>query len=129
MSLTTTGRCFEFLCERRRLYLCHVNAGKAPFNDLLVSTLVLEVDVARIGLRLSRAHMSLSPFSIPLSPQQAHARVLGLLLQILSRSVPMLLSALVSGSRSDPRCQLNLIKTSESRGSIETHHLSSPIHM
>ena len=131
LSLTTIGRCFEFLCERWSLYLCHFNAGKAPFNDLLLST-VLEVDVARIGLRLCRAHMSLSPLPIPLSPQQAHARVLGLRLQILSWSVPMLPSALVSGSRSDPRCQLNLIKSSimtESWDVINPHHCSFPIHM
>ena len=63
--------------------MCHFNPGKAPFSDLLLST-VLEVDVARIGLDLSRAHMSLSPFSIPLSPQQAHVRAFGLLLQTLS---------------------------------------------
>ena len=81
-----------------------------PFDDLLLST-ALEVHGSWIGLHLSRAHMALSLFSIPLSPQRADARVPGLLLQILLRSVPMLPSVFVFGSRLDPRCQLNVIKS------------------
>ena len=102
-----------------------------PFNDLLLST-ALEVDVSWIGLHLSRVRVSLSPVSTPLSPQLAHARVLGLLLRILSGPLPMLPSALGSGSRSDPRCQLNLIKISimtKSWGFTNPHHLSFLIHM
>jgi len=110
MSLTKLSHCFEFLCEGWRLYFCHLYPGKMPFNDLLPLT-ALEADVPRIWLHLSRACASLLPFSIPLSPQQAHARAFGLLLQVLSWSVPMLPSALVSGSHWDPRRQLNIINS------------------
>ena len=101
-----------------------------PFNDLLLST-ALEVHGSWIGFHLSRGHVPLSPFFMPRSPQRADAHMFGLLLQILSRSVPMLPSLFVFGSRSDPRCQLNAIKISmtESRGFINTHHFSFPIHM
>jgi len=61
------------------LYVCYVNPGKVAFNDLLSTA--LEVDVSWIELPSSRARVLLSPLSIPLSLQQAHARVFGLLLQ------------------------------------------------
>ena len=77
-SLTKTLRRYEFLCEGWRLYFCHLNPGKVPFNNLLLST---ALEVSQVGLHFFRARMSLSPFSIPLSPPQAHARVFGLLLQ------------------------------------------------
>jgi len=125
LSLTVILPCSQFLCEGWRLYFCHFNPGKVPFNDL-------PSEASWLGLLLSHARVSLSPFSIPLSPQQAlahvfglplqaHARVLGLLLQIRSWSVPMLPSALESGSRSGPHRQPNLIKISteaESLGSL-----------
>ena len=46
------------------------------FNDLLSTAL----EVSGVELHLSRTDVSLSPFATPLSPQQAHARVSGLLL-------------------------------------------------
>jgi len=90
IGLTHGYHCFEFLCESWRLYFYNFNPGKVPFNDLLSTVL----EVWQIGLHLS------------------HAYALDLHLQILFWSLPMLPSALISGSRSDPRCQLNLIKIS-----------------
>ena len=48
-----------------------------------------------MGLHFFRACVSLSPFSIPLSPQQAHARVLGLLPQAHACAVGLLLQVRV----------------------------------
>ena len=88
--LTHSYCCFEFLCESWRVYFYNFNPGKVPFNDLLSTVL----EVWWIGLHLSCAY------------------VLDLHLWILFWSLPMLPSALVSGSHSDPRCQLKLIKIS-----------------
>jgi len=97
----------SFLICARKTYL---NLCKAPFEDLL-PRIALQIDVSWTGLHLSRAHVSLSPFPIPLSLRQDHVRVLSLRLQILSWSVPMLPSALMSGSCLNPRCQVNLLKS------------------
>jgi len=97
----------SFLICARQTYL---NLRKAPFEDLLPS-IALQVDASWIGLHLSRAHVSLLPFSIPLSLRRDHVHVLSSHLQILSWSVPMLPSALVSGSCLNPRCQVNLLKS------------------
>ena len=87
--------------ERVEGYCCHFNPGKAPFNDLLSTALEVDVSwIVRACVSLSPSSLPLSPqhlppFSVPLSPRQAHVRVFGLLLQAHARVFGLLLQARV----------------------------------